>query len=268
MMKKLLKVAAVLVLVLVVLIGVGVGVFFYNIDSLAKRGIQDGGTYALGVPTTVNSVSLHVFSGRMSLSNLNVANPPNGSNYGKIIESLSKLKGSSSSSGSDKKFIVHELTIENISIHADLLGAPGAIGQIVNPVGKVNVPIERISLKDIGKTGAGVGGAGVTMEELSKIVVQAVLAAAADKGYGTLPGEILTDLKNAVSSFDGLINLPVAVVGRAGEAVSMIGGAIENVGKAAGDAINNVGKGIVEGIDGLLGGGKDKKDDRNPPKKH
>ena len=312
-MKKLLKIVAILFLILVVLLGVGVGIFFYNIDSLAKRGIQDGGTYALGVPTTVGSVSLHVFSGDMSLSELDIANPQgfaakhfmkmkkgevavtldslnkdiveipkltlsgidlnlerssSGSNYGKIIENLSKLKGSSSPSGTEKKFIVRELTIENISIHADLLGAPGPIGQVVNPVGKVNVPIERIQLKDVGKTGTGMGGTGVTMTEFSKIVVQAVLAAAADKGYGTIPGEILNDLKSAVTSFDGLVNLPVAIIGRAGETATMLGGVVGNVGKTAGDAINNVGKGIVDGIGGLLGGNKDdKKDDKTPPKK-
>lgn len=312
-MKKLLKIVVILLLIFVVLIGIGVGVFFYNVDSLAKRGIQDGGTYALGVPTSVGGVSLHIFSGQMSLSELKVENPqgftakhfitmkkgevavtldslnkeivdipkltlsgielnlersPSGSNYGKIIDNLSKLKGSSPPSGTEKKFIVRELTIENISIHADLLGAPGPIGQVVNPVGKVNVPIERIQLKDVGKTGTGMGGTGVTMTELSKIVVQAVLAAAADKGYGTIPGEILNDLKSAVTSFDGLVNLPVAIIGRAGETATMLGGVVGNVGKTAGDAINNVGKGIVDGIGGLLGGNKDdKKDDKTPPKK-
>ncbi len=309
-MKKLLKIAALLFLILVVLLGVGIGIFFYNIDSLAKRGIQDGGTYALGVPTTVGSVSLHIFSGEMHLSEVKVANPTgfaaphflamkkgelavtldslnkdiveiprltlsgidlnlerssSGSNYGKIIESLSKLKGSSSSTGPEKKFVVHELTIENISIHADLLGAPGPIGQVVNPVGKVNVPIERIQLKDVGKTGTGVGGTGVTMKELSKIVVQAILAAAADKGYGTIPGEILNDLKRAATSFDGLVNLPVAIIGRAGETATMLGGTLEKIGEGAGKAINDVGKGIVEGIGGLLGGDKDKKDDKKTP---
>jgi len=313
-MKKLLKIVAILLLIFVVLIGIGVGVFFYNIDSLAKRGIQDGGTYALGVPTTVGSVSLHLFSGQMSLSELDVANPRgfaaphfiamkkgevavtldslnkdivdiptltlsgidlnlerslSGSNYGRIIENLSKLKRSSAPSEKEKKFIIRELTIENVTIHADLIGAPGPLGQIVNPVGKVNVPIERITLRDIGKTGSGSGGTGVTMKELSAIVVQAVLAAAADKGYGTLPGEILNDLKSAVTSFDGLKNLPVAVVGRAGEAVTMIGGVVENVGKTAGDVIDKVGKGLVDGIGGLLGGNKDDKKDekKTPPKK-
>ena len=311
-MKKLLKVTAILLLIFIVLGGIGIGVFFHNIDSIAKRHIEDGATQALGVRTTVSSVSLHVFAGELAISKVKIENPQgfasphfitlkkgrvvvtldslnkeivevpkltlsdidlnlerssSGSNYDRIIENLRKLKGSSPPSGSEKRFIIGNLTIENISIHADLLGAPGVIGQIVSPVGKVNLPIERIELKDIGKAGVGSGGSGVTMKELSKIVVQAVLAAAAEKGYGTLPGEILNDLKSAATSFDGLVNLPVAVVGRSGEAVTMIGGVVENVGKTAGDAINSVGKGITDAIGGLLGGKDDKKDEKkNPPK--
>ncbi len=310
-MKKLIKIAAIVVLALFLIVGITVGVVLYNIDSLAKRAVEEGGSSALGVTTKVESVSLHIFSGDVGLSGLEVANPSGfsgphflalkkcqasvtldslnkdvvevpklslsgidvslerssaGSNYGKIIENISKLKGPTPQAGGpEKKFIIHELTIENISIHADILGAPGQIGQIVNGAAKVNVPIERIELKDVGKTGSGVGGTGVTMKELSSIVVQAVLAAAADKGYGTIPGEILNDLKNAVTSFDGLKNLPVAVIGRAGETVTMLGGTVEKIGEGAGKAINDVGKGVTDAIGGLLGGKKDEKKD--PPKK-
>ena len=310
-MKKLLKIGAILLLVLVVLVGIGVGIVYYNIDSLAKREIERGGSSALGVATKVDGVSLHLFAGELSMSGLDVANPSGfagahflalkkgqvvvtldslnkdiveipklalsgidvnlerssaGSNYGKIIENIAKLKGSSPpASGPEKKFIIHDLTIENISIHADMLGAPGQIGQIVNSASKVNVPIERIELKDVGKTGTGVGGTGVTMKELSGIIVEAVLAAAADKGYGTIPGEILNDLKSAVSSFDGLKNLPVAVIGRAGETATMLGGTVEKISEGAGKAINDVGKGLTGGLGGLLGGKKD--DKKDPPKK-
>ena len=310
-MKKLLKIAALLLLVLLVLLGIGVGVLYYNIDSLAKREIEQGGSSALGVTTKVGGVSLHVFSGELSLSGLNVANPSGfaaphfltlkkgevvvalnslnkdtvdipklslsgidvnlersaaGSNYGKIIENLAKLKGSSPpASGQEKRFIIHELTIEHVSIHADVLAAPGQIGQIINSAVAVNVPIERIELKDVGRTGTGMGGTGVTMKELSRVIVQAVLAAAADKGYGTIPGEILNDLKTAASSFDGLRNLPVAVIGRAGETATFLGGTVEKITDGAAKVVNDVGKGLVDGIGGLLGGKKD--DKKDPPKK-
>ena len=77
-MKKLVKVLLVLV-VLAVLVVVGgvVGVGMYA-NQLAKKGIEKGGTYALGVPTTVSSVSLGLLSGKFGMSGLNVANPAAG----------------------------------------------------------------------------------------------------------------------------------------------------------------------------------------------
>jgi hypothetical protein len=311
-MKKLLKIAAILIVVLLLIVGIGVGIFFYKINSLAKRGIEEGGTYALGVPTTVDSVFVRLFAGESSLSGLDVANPPgfasthfvslkkgsiavtlssldkdivevprlelsgidvnlqrspSGSNYGAIIDNLSKFKSASShTTGQGKKFVIRELTIRDISIHADMLGAPGQVGAVVNSAAKVELPIESIQLKDVGRTAA--GDTGVTMSELSSILMQAVLAAAAEKGYGTIPGEIMNDLKGAVSSFDGLKNLPVAIIGRTGETATMLGGDIEKLGEGAGKAINDLGKGITDGIGGLLGGNKDKQDDKKaPPKK-
>ncbi len=60
--------------VVVVLVIVVLGVWAM-IDSLAKQGIQQGGTYALGVPTTVDSVNLSLLGGSLTMDKLNVANP-------------------------------------------------------------------------------------------------------------------------------------------------------------------------------------------------
>src|SRR5262245_30818941 len=46
------------------------------VDSLAAQAVERGGTYALGVPTEVDSASIGLFSGRFSLQGLEVANPP------------------------------------------------------------------------------------------------------------------------------------------------------------------------------------------------
>jgi uncharacterized protein involved in outer membrane biogenesis len=313
-MKKPLKIAAIVVLALIVLVGAGVVVALVFADSLAKKGIEAGGTYALGVNTRVDGVSLHVFSGRMSMSGLDVANPAGfasphflgmkkgdvavslgslqqdvveiptltlsgidvnlergaaGSNYGTILDNLKKLQGSGpapASGGSEKKLVIRELTIDGIAIHADMLGAPGQIGQAINSAAKINIPIDRIQLKDVGKTGSGVGGSGVSMQELSSIIVQAVLAAAADKGGGILPADLLGDLKGGLSALGGLKDLSVSVVGKAGEAAGQLGGAVGKIGEGAGKALNDAGKGIADGIGGLFGGGK-KDEKKEPPKK-
>jgi hypothetical protein len=45
------------------------------IDSLAKQAVQQGGEYALGVPTTVDSVNLSLVGGSLQMNTLNVSNP-------------------------------------------------------------------------------------------------------------------------------------------------------------------------------------------------
>ena len=70
-MKALLRIVLVLVVLLIV-----VGVVGYIwIDSIAKAAIEKGGTYALGVDTTVADVSLSPIGGTMKIEGLKVANP-------------------------------------------------------------------------------------------------------------------------------------------------------------------------------------------------
>lgn len=60
------------VLVLVVLVLLAVWIF---INPLVKTGIEKGGTFALEVDTTVDKVSVGLVSGRLTIDDLNVANP-------------------------------------------------------------------------------------------------------------------------------------------------------------------------------------------------
>src|SRR5262245_65188120 len=60
-------------LALVVVAGLA-GLFF--VDSLAKKAVERGGTYALGVPTELGSASIGLFSGEFELERLRVSNPP------------------------------------------------------------------------------------------------------------------------------------------------------------------------------------------------
>ena len=70
-MKALLRIVLVLVVLLIV-----VGVVGYIwIDSISKAAIEKGGTYALGVDTTVADVSLSPVGGTMKIEGLKVANP-------------------------------------------------------------------------------------------------------------------------------------------------------------------------------------------------
>lgn len=71
-MKTLLKL---LIALLVVVVMVIVGAFFY-IDTLAKKGIEQGGEMALGVPTHLDTINISLLGGKASLAGLQIANPP------------------------------------------------------------------------------------------------------------------------------------------------------------------------------------------------
>ena len=70
-MKKLLRVLVVIVVVVVA----GLAAAWLMIDSIAQAGIEKGATFALGVDTTVDKVSLSLLNGEMIIDGLTVGNP-------------------------------------------------------------------------------------------------------------------------------------------------------------------------------------------------
>ena len=71
-MKKFLVRLVLAVIVIVVVAGV---VGYIYLDVIAKKAVETGGKYAMGVDTTVNKVSLHPFAGQLQMQGLKVANP-------------------------------------------------------------------------------------------------------------------------------------------------------------------------------------------------
>jgi len=69
--RKLLKLVAAVVLLVVIVAGIA----WLYIDSIATTGIEEGATYALGVPTTVEDVSVSLLGGTVKIFGLTVANP-------------------------------------------------------------------------------------------------------------------------------------------------------------------------------------------------
>lgn len=265
-----------------------------SVDSLAKRGIEAGAGYALGVSTTVKSVNVGLFSGKFSMRGLDVANPPGykgphflslgegavsvsfptlsqntvelpalmlgdldlrlereggKANYTVILDNLKKLQDASGGSspqpkapaGEGKKFIIRDLSLKRITIHANMLG--GAVGEIAS----VTIPIDEIKLQNVGQVGSGVAGTGVTMGQLASIIVQAVMKAASEKGAGVLPAEILGDLRGGLAGLNGLKDIPMQAVGEAKAVVEKIGGEAQ---KAVEKGLGEVGKAIENVIPG------------------
>ncbi len=312
-MKKVLKVLFVLVLVFVLLVVGAVFAVGYFIDDLAKKGIEEGGTRALGVPTTLDSANVGLLAGSFAMNGLRVANPTGYSadsfltlgeggvavnyqslqkptielpeftlsdlavslqkksgkaNYQVILDNLKKVQGEPGSTepqtpapteeGEQKRFVIRQLLIRNVRIDVDLVEVPAALGQMT----VITVPIDKIELSNVGQTGTGVQGTGVTMEQLISIIVQAVLNAAVENGAGKLPIDFLNDLQSELASLDGLKGLSTKVVKDATKAFE---DATKQAGEKLKDATEEASKKLGEGLkgigDGLIPGGK-KQDDK------
>lgn len=198
----------------------------------------------------------------LALDNLdvNLESKSGSTNYGAILDNLKKLSGDSSkpapapSSGGEKKFVIRQLTLTNINIHVDMGGSilPGAVGDVASKVTKVNIPLDKIELKDVG---SGVDGGGVTMSQLTGLIVKAVLSAAADKGGGLIPTDMLGDLTGKLSSIASLDSLS-----KGGAAI--VTGAADlgkKVGDGVGKTVEGATKGVGDTIKGVFGGGDKKK---------
>ncbi len=102
---------------LVVILVIGVGVAYSQLDSIVKVGVETGGPETLKVPVTVESVSLSPFSGKVAIKGLEVGQPEG---YGEgMIASVGsfdmKLKPSS--------LMSDHIIIESIVIDAPMLDA-------------------------------------------------------------------------------------------------------------------------------------------------
>lgn len=287
-MKKLIKLIALLVVVLIIAL---VAAFFY-INSIAKTAVEKGGTYALGVSTTLRSAGVKPLAGEFSMSGLNVANPEGyksshfltlgegdvavslgtlmkdvvklphlnlsdidmnlekkdgKANYQAIMDNLKKLSSDKPADPNAKKFVIENVNIRNVKVHVDMMGQ------------NVEVPIESITLKNVGSDGSG-----VDMGQLAGVLTKSIFAAVVQAGGGLIPTEMLGDLTNGLAGLANLDKLgEIANVkalgdlaGKAGEIAGEAGKAVEGAGKAAEDIADKA----KEGLGGLLGGDKDKKD--------
>jgi hypothetical protein len=285
-MKKLFKL---LVILIVLLIGAAVAAYIY-LDTIAKAAIQRGSTYALGVDTTLNSVHLQPFAGELSLNSLEVANPKGyqtnhfltlkdgdvavtlssltsdlvevprirladidmnlekkdgKANYQVILDNLkgSETQPAPKTEEQGKRYMVRELSVKNVTVHVDALG----------PLGKVNVPIDNIELRNIGSD----TGKGVLLKDLSGVIVKAIFAAIAEKAGGLIPDDIAGDLKNGLAQLTDITK--IADVQKLGDVVKDVSKPIEDITKSVGDVGKKAGHEIdktVKGLGGLLGGDK------------
>ncbi len=313
-MMKLIKLLLVLVILVVLLVVIGGVALFSYVDKIAKAGIEKGGTYALGVPTTLGSADVGIFGGTFAMNDLKVANvqgfpgphffslgdgsvavslstlrentvvlphlkldaidvrlekKDGATNYGVILENLKKVSGGGSDkpapqpapSKDEKRFVVNDLSITKVTVSIDLMES-GSAGAALVPLQKITIPIDAIKLQNVGKTGQGVAGSGVTMSELANIIVQAVIGAAVENGAGVIPGEILGDLKGRLASLGDLSKLDMKVLGDVKGTVQDLTKTTEEVKKKVEDVAKQGEKAVDDAkkaLEGLIPKKKDEK---------
>lgn len=274
-MKKLL----IILLLAVVVVVVG-GIFF--LDSVAKGAVETAGTDALGVTTSLDSLSIGILRGEVALGGLAIANPPGydsqnfftmkqgatkvtlgslmGSeieipnvtlenivvnldkkggkaNYQVILDNVNKGSGGTPPAGGPgkeppgtppaepgRRFVIRELVIRNVEVHATLLPLGGKAS-------RVDATIPEIRLKDVPRTKGGAG-----MKELTGVVMKAILSAIANK-VGNLPKDLSEDLLKGV-----------------GPVLEQLGGTVGTVLEGSAKDAEK----LVEGLGGLIPG-RDKK---------
>ncbi|MCP3903063.1 MAG: hypothetical protein GY715_05440 [Planctomycetes bacterium] len=285
MVKKLIS----LVIVLLVLVVVVVAVVFLYIDSIAKAGIEKGGTYALGVPTTVDIVDVSVFGGTFEMSGLAVANPSGFSadhfltlNDAGMAVSLGTLREETvelptfdltglgltlerSGGKANYKAILENLKrFETGDGGGEQPPADGkkfvikklsvrdvSVDVSVEGLANVNLPIDEIILEDVGS------GKGVPLGELANIIVKAIFAAVVERGGGIIPGDVLGELQGGLAQLKSLESMGIERITEVQDRIKEQTGALQDIGKGLDDVGKEAGK-ALEGVGNLFGGKKDK----------
>ena len=291
-----------LVVLVALFIAACIGVMIYA-NTIAKSAIERGATYALGVPTTVKRAKVGFVSGEFGLDGLNVANPEgydqphfltlddadvavslgslldetvelptlslkgidvnlekksDKANYQVILENLKKFESGDKPAEDGKEFVIRTVEIIDIVVHVNIVPLGGELT-------KLDVPIERIELKDVGS-----GGQPVRLADLSNVILKAVLAAAISKRGAALPADVLSGLQSGLGGLSSLGDMGVGTISVGGEslqgAIGELRKGAEELLEGAGDTGKEAGEGVgkaLEGLGGILGGDEDdnQKDD-------
>lgn len=267
---------------IVLLLVVALFVVGYFADDIAKKGIEMGGSDALGVETTVDSCHIGFITGSFSMNKLAVANPP-GFGDGKFLEiAKSAVELSTFSLLSDKihvpsvditgtrLLIVQDVNGSNYAKILDNLekfqGASDAESEgkrfvidrltvkdtivKVQPAPKlglaaISIPVDTIELKGVGSE----SDQGVLLGDLAGILVESILKRASVSA--DLPGMIRATLQGKLSHLSGLTDAGIKTL------EGFTGAALppeleKGVGGAATDAIDKgLKKGLKKGLEGL-----------------
>lgn len=279
-MKTLLKIVAAVLLVLII----AAVVVVMRIDAIAKNAIEKGGTYALGVNTTVDSVSIGLLGGTFNMEGLAVANPAGfeaephllknqtfdfGINTGSVFSDtvevdLIRFSGLDvwiiKKDGKDnvkpilenlKKFEGGEKAKDETGSGKEFIVKKIVIENVtahvdVPPLGQKQVKLDKpIVLENVTKDNA----QGMLMSEIMARLYPLIMSAVVQSLGDMLPADLLAgingDLGDLANKFGGNIG---QMINNPDQLLQDVGGkAVESIQKQIGDQADKIGEQIGEG---------------------
>ncbi len=275
----------IIVVVLTVLLVVGgvVGLIafgFSQMDNLAKQGIEKGGTYALGVQTTVASTNIAFTKGTFDMSGFNVANPE-GYDTAHFIDLGSSHVSVDYATFGSEALVIPELRLSAIDLNLEKKSGTANYQVILDNLKKFETAeegkqdtgptksdpfqfvISKIIIEDVAVhadvlpvggeitranaeideivlENVGTAGDPVDFGELTAIVLKAVLSSVAG-AIGDLPGDIAGELTNGLGDLSDLGDMGIGVAAKVGDkAVAIAGDLGEEANKALEGATDQI----------------------------
>jgi len=279
-------------LVVAVLLVVGVVLLASNLDKIIKLGVEKGGTLVLGVPTTLESVTVKVGEGTVGLDGLKLGNPEGFGEPSMFTLGHAHTTVDLKSVRSDE-LVVHEIVIDKPQITLEFAGLKktnwGTVlerlesepkqeeakqksqkklrvdrivfsnGEVriagVPGVGAVPVKLPKLEITDLAPADGAAQTVGGVLADVIDSLYKSILVAAKDK----LPLEQIQALGEEAFAAAG--EAAAAAKDAAGEAAGAakdaVGGAA-GAAKEAGAAVGDKAKGLIRGI---VPGKKDDEDE-------
>lgn len=235
---KALKVILGIVLGIILILVLLLVVAFVYVDKLAKTGVEDGATYALAVPTTLDSADVGIFDGTFKMQGLEIANPEG---YDSPFFLRLESGGVEVSLQSLLEDVVQlpSLTLTNLDVHIDGVTGTSNVKKILENLKEFEAKLpaperepkkfvvdqidietvtihvhllplpgqistQKVIVPEIKLTDIGSAGDPVTLAELSNIITQAVLKSAEQFGDGIIPPELLAELDMGLDQLNDL----------------------------------------------------------------
>ena len=227
------KVLVAIVIILVVI----VAVVWFSLDWIAKAAVEQGGTYALGVETTVEDLSLSILGGRLTMDGLTVGNPEGYRTPYLMKSGHFEVEVDTGSLFSDP-IVVNKFELDGLEVNIEQKVGTSNVSEVLANVERLasgeeeteeqveeqgsKVKVDRIVIKNITANvqllpiagsatvltvkvarlelnDVSTGEEGATVSELIRQLVPAILAAIIEEGRGTIPGDLLGGLEESVA---------------------------------------------------------------------